>query len=241
MTQFDIQLKEEDSHYEWSSLIPRPKGATWQPETHEKVGSTNFYRSSELEKDTFILKPPSENSIHESQLTKRISRESLCKGKESFAKIVLFAADYSPTKNAPVDLRELCKQLPMEKQVVDLYGPEPVILGLDTCEAYRKLLQPDNNGGKLMKPMPRVAGLYHTGTNALARSFHLNIEKLPAYSSVYSPYDVPVRLPTFLCVLHISALLQASLSDLHGILNSIWTVGQTHGSSITSTDEYGPT
>lgn len=215
MTQLDMQLKEEDSHYKWSSLIRSPKvGANGQSETDEQAGNTIFYRSSELEKDNSSLQSPSKNSTHESQLqlSSRISREPLCQGKESFAQMVLSAADYSLSKNAPVDLRELCKQLPMEKQVVDLYGPEPVILGLDTCEAYRKLLQPGNNGGKSVKPMPRVAGLYHTGTNALARSFHLNIEKLPPYSSVYSPYDVPVRFPTFLCVLHISALLQASQS-----------------------------
>lgn len=66
---------------------------------------------------------------------------------------------------------ELCYSLPDWSQVVDLYGAEPIVLGLDTCEAYRNHIQRDGQS-----PMPKVAALWNAGSTSLSRSFLLNLQ-----------------------------------------------------------------
>jgi hypothetical protein len=131
-----------------------------------------------------------------------------CAGKEAYLKIILSsnhdaawdALQSSSTEDGSSDA--ICNALPTETQVAAKYGDNPIVYGLETCRAYRDLLLPINNNGSRLEPMPRVAGLYHTGTNALCRSFSANIKKLP--TKEYSPYEVPVRI--FLCCVGISKL-----------------------------------
>lgn len=56
--------------------------------------------------------------------------------------------------------KEEYKQLPPWSNIVDNFGSEPVILGLDRCEAYRQNVP---IGKRVMAP----AGLFSSGTNVL--------------------------------------------------------------------------
>jgi hypothetical protein len=69
---------------------------------------------------------------------------------------------------------EDCRNLPTWREVVSLYGEEPVIHGLDTCKDYRAAISAERNNGRALKPQPRVAGLFNSGTNALAMTFNHN-------------------------------------------------------------------
>ncbi|KAL7555498.1 hypothetical protein ACA910_003214 [Epithemia clementina (nom. ined.)] len=63
------------------------------------------------------------------------------------------------------DGREWCSKLPTWRQVTDLYGSQPVFVGLETCRRQDRRTRP---------LQPRVAGLFHTGTNVLARLLQVN-------------------------------------------------------------------
>ena len=65
-------------------------------------------------------------------------------------------------------LAEYCDELPTWQQVTELYGDKPVVLGLETCDAYKTLL----NGSA---PMPKLAGLWNTGSTALPKTFLHNM------------------------------------------------------------------
>lgn len=112
-----------------------------------------------------------------------------CQGKEKYLTIVIQGSD--PEKRSQTSVKDLCQRLPTQEQVIERYGPEPIVIGMDTCAKYRQLLTARYNNGQTLKPMPRVAGLYHTGTNALAKTMRLNVERLPIYDKLYLPYDVP--------------------------------------------------
>ena len=57
--------------------------------------------------------------------------------------------------------------IPSWEQVTDLFGSEPVILGLESCEAYRKAVPMQNRS-----ILP--AGNFNTGTNLFPEFFHKN-------------------------------------------------------------------
>jgi hypothetical protein len=79
------------------------------------------------------------------------------------------------------------QQLSTGKQVTQLYGNGPVIIGLETCDAYRKSLLLSSS-----TTQPRIAGLYNTGTNALAKLFEVNYPELHlTLPKSYFKYDVP--------------------------------------------------
>jgi len=67
--------------------------------------------------------------------------------------------------------RDLCAKLPPWKDVVDLYGDEPVVVGLETCQQYRDA---QANKYKTKKRLPKLAGLWNTGSTALSTSFLQN-------------------------------------------------------------------
>jgi hypothetical protein len=86
--------------------------------------------------------------------------------------------------DAGVDIN--CTGLPSWNQITRLYGKEPIIVGLERCEAYRQSVA--------QQAVPRIAGLYNTGTNALAKLFELNwkTDKLAWISEgSYFKWDVP--------------------------------------------------
>jgi hypothetical protein len=54
---------------------------------------------------------------------------------------------------------EYCTMLPSWHEVVDLYGNKPIVLGTEICATYQKLIRGHD-------PMPKIAGLWNTGTLA---------------------------------------------------------------------------
>jgi len=83
-----------------------------------------------------------------------------CRGKKPLLRQIR-EAGLNLTKN-------ICEGLPTMKNVEDLYGPGPVVVGLETCERYRKLISANaTKNGKAYPPAPKVAGLWNVGTNAL--------------------------------------------------------------------------
>jgi hypothetical protein len=105
-----------------------------------------------------------------------------CQGKEKIKAMLEDA-------NITVD-EDLCFRLPTWKSVSNLYGNEPIVYGMETCEAYRALIQQAGSG---VLPMPRVGGLYNTGTNALAWTFLDNLERIGEKDLIgqLHPYELP--------------------------------------------------
>lgn len=63
---------------------------------------------------------------------------------------------------------QLCQRLPTWSQVVDLYGDAPVMVGLEA--ACPGVSTPTDSPTRHNPPwQPRVAGMFHTGTNVLAQ------------------------------------------------------------------------
>ena len=115
-----------------------------------------------------------------------------CRGKERLIDILLDSQDGSSQETNSLfankqSIQSTCQMLPTFQQIVDIYGKGPLIVGLETCQAYRDLMA----ANPLMDPMPRVAGLYHSGTNALAKTLELNLGHIRLYSE-WNPYEVPV-------------------------------------------------
>jgi hypothetical protein len=122
-----------------------------------------------------------------------------CRGKERLVDILLEASSLSfqereeghdelfATKQS---IQETCRSLPTFQQISGIYGNGPVVVGLETCHAYRDFMTSDPRN-RLMDPMPRVAGLYHSGTNALSKTLELNLGFIHS-NSQWSPYEVPV-------------------------------------------------
>ena len=72
---------------------------------------------------------------------------------------------------------EFCDQLPTWQQVTDLYGDKPVILGLETCDAYKRLL-------KGSSPMPKLTALWNSGSTALSKTFLYNMQLYDAHWTI---------------------------------------------------------
>ena len=115
-----------------------------------------------------------------------------CHGKEPLVQLLLDAnISYA---------RDLCDQLPLWESVTELYGDKPILYGLETCGAYRNGLEHDGSdsggGGDVdsgtISPRPRIAGMFNTGTNALAQIFLRNLGPSgeQGRKEWYFPYDV---------------------------------------------------
>jgi len=118
---------------------------------------------------TDALKP--EKSTSEILKSLHLDPEGPCQGKEHLVEIL------NATSQHPNITNSTCLRLPAWKQVTEIYGEDPIILGLDTCDRYRSLLSELN----ITKPMVRVAGLYNTGTNAFDQALDLNFEILEGH------------------------------------------------------------
>ena len=126
---------------------------------------------------------PTKNSMQSSMSTDAMNTGDPCFGKEQLVAMIRTASRQAEDQASKVRITEkLCQDLPTWNEVTRLYGEEPVILGLDTCQQYRDMLSKDN-----IEPKPRVAGLFNTGTNAMARSLRMNLKFL----SFRVPYEVP--------------------------------------------------
>jgi hypothetical protein len=84
-----------------------------------------------------------------------------------------------------------CHQLPSWSDVVSLYGDEPVVYGLETCQQYRETIQ-----GLGLEPDPRIAGTFNTGTHLLLDILRLNLP-LKNFSNPHE-MDVPSGKHTML-------------------------------------------
>ncbi|GKY93398.1 hypothetical protein MPSEU_000307400 [Mayamaea pseudoterrestris] len=148
------------------------------------------YRRNRLSDRTGLVYPPAPDPVTvEAKVQEMLTLyPDACFDKEPYLRIILSASDAMARRSA-AKRDALCHALPTHAQVVQKYGTKPVIVGLDTCQAYRDLLMPERNDGEQLEPMPRVAGLYHCGTNALCRSLNENVKRLPRRE--FSPHEVP--------------------------------------------------
>jgi hypothetical protein len=96
-----------------------------------------------------------------------------CPGKLPILKILADAGALTASNVS----QQLCRTLPSWKQVVSLYGPDPVVLGLETCAQYRSLFTP-TSAETPRRPLVRIAGLYNSGTNLFGHLLNLNLENL---------------------------------------------------------------
>lgn len=81
-----------------------------------------------------------------------------------------------------------CKDLPPGQHVIAQYGDHPVVLGMERCHRYRAVVGSPSKH----PPSPRIAGLYNTGTNAMAKLWELNLPNLHLHvPNSYFKYDVP--------------------------------------------------
>jgi len=76
--------------------------------------------------------------------------------------------------------KELAEQLPTWEDVVSLYGEEPIILGLETCEPYRQAVKPED---RMIGP----AGMFNTGTNLLFELMKTNCDIKEAHTKRREP------------------------------------------------------
>ena len=107
-----------------------------------------------------------------------------CAGKEKTLEIL---------QKANIHRSANCHRLPTWKSVSDLYGDEPVIYGLETCETYRELLKQQE--AIKINPRPRVAGLQNSGTNALAELFKDNFPESLRLGSMDAPWGKAFPIP----------------------------------------------
>jgi len=116
-----------------------------------------------------------------------VSQFRTCRGKARLVRILLRAGQED------IDEKK-CEVLPTWKQVTSLYGDEPVVYGLETCEQYRSGLAPAANNGLALQPDPRVDGLFNSGTNAFVDSLNLNFRTVVDRSE----YNIPGNKHVFL-------------------------------------------
>lgn len=117
--------------------------------------------------------------------------------------------------------RSTCLKLPLWSQVTELYGEEPIIVGLDKCQEYREMLVDANRTSSIpIYSMPRVAGLHNSGTNALADTFFDNLTPNPSIRSKNPRvYNVPWRKHTPLALrFNVTALFYDWHEDKNHVL-----------------------
>lgn len=117
-----------------------------------------------IQDNSILSKPKSFESLQPSREEWKANDDVLfeCRGKERLVEILL-KAQGRVTKNE-------CSALPSWEEVAQLYGEEPRIYGMETCQHFQKTLQERNATAKV-----QVAGLFNTGTNAFAQAIHINI------------------------------------------------------------------
>lgn len=82
-----------------------------------------------------------------------------------------------------------CTKLPTQQEVIRLYGEDPVVYGMDTCEQFRTNAQQVKNTSH--RVTVRVAGLFNTGTNAMAVSLARNLQHRDGTVLLEELFNVP--------------------------------------------------
>lgn len=114
----------------------------------------SFVDAQEEAGDAGIIPPPFTLDVILKRLPPSAKRASLMKEKERVLKIIQDAGI------GYVD-DETLEELPLWEQVVDLYGPDPVIYGLDQCEVFQK-------HSPSYEHFVSTAGTFNSGTNLMA-------------------------------------------------------------------------
>jgi hypothetical protein len=177
------------------SSFTNPVSASWSStdvssNTTTTIGSSN--QSTKLDSVQPLHTTATNNAETTNETLPELQLPAACAGKEHLANILLAARLYVTEED--------CWKLPTWQQVVDLYGPEPIIHGLETCQQYqshiaqlRQAADSNNHNDNLILPKPRVAGFCNTGTNALAKTLRKNLGQQYANERKYSitNFDVP--------------------------------------------------
>lgn len=107
------------------------------------------------------------------------SQIEACFGKEELVEILTNA-------EVPLD-HDRCNRLPTWRAMTDLYGEKQIVLGLETCQAYRDMIQTTAGA----TPMPRIAGLCNSGTNVLNQLLFRNLGNITHVGAPRQGYQVP--------------------------------------------------
>lgn len=97
-----------------------------------------------------------------------------CKGKERVIEVLL---------KVGVDIVNItCSELPRWEEIVALYGEEPVIYGLETCQVYRDSVK-DRGHVTEAEVQPVITGLMNTGTNSMSMTLKYNYRFYQSHKS----------------------------------------------------------
>ena len=107
------------------------------------------------------------------------SQIEACFGKEELVEILTNA-------EVPLD-HDRCNRLPTWRAMTDLYGEKQIVVGLETCQAYRDMIQTTAGA----TPMPRIAGLCNSGTNVLNQLLFRNLGNITHVGAPRQGYQVP--------------------------------------------------
>lgn len=126
----------------------------------------------------------SHRAVSRALQTSRLYRE--CQGKERFLALM-----YSAIPDEEISINqtaEKCSTFPIWSETVELYGDRPIVIGMETCHAYRNVL-------KGRRPLIRWAGLQNSGTNALKRALTKNLPDVSVkrLNSQYMDKHVPLK------------------------------------------------
>lgn len=126
-----------------------------------------------------------------------------CRDKASYLQFILGAHSNNNDDSSADELisSHTCDALPTEQQISRQYGADPIIIGMDTCQAYRDRLDilARTSTTSLQQhqvpgvPKPRIAGMYHCATNFLALLLQTNLRHVD-YIRAKNPlsgYNVP--------------------------------------------------
>lgn len=153
-------------YFEISTNIPRFGTNYVNFSTRQHHNSTSSLSSVENERHD----APTQIDVS-NRLKSIVDLHPKCLGKERVVEILLKAGKKDI-------LKEECELLPTWDEVKNLYGEEPIVYGLETCQRYRETLKTAGRNGTEIEPDPRIAGLFNTGTNAFADSLHLNFRQV---------------------------------------------------------------
>lgn len=130
-------------------------------------GNLRKHQQQDLADNTLPHESPKPRRHLSETSLQQVLSEELTRDKEPLIHILTNGGDKTLSAEA-------IRSLPTWTQVSNLYGSEPIIYGLDTCQAYQERLLQFNASKIVSEPKPRVAGLFNTGTNAVAQSMSIN-------------------------------------------------------------------
>jgi len=135
--------------------------------------SNNYNYNARSKLPTLISAPTRQHQqdIMKSKIPHNSSKEAahpIMHATKTYPKITMDDPSIQKLKNLGMNITESQLQyIPSWQQVTDMFGTEPVIIGLEQCEAFRKAVPFSN---RTVLP----AGSFNTGTNLFPEFFHTN-------------------------------------------------------------------